>query len=84
MNDDMVGRKDQRQQICYCEKKSVIQLGLRGLPGLNITFDVGVIFFLLYVLLSAESLKTKVSFIGILTVFTFSFPIYEYFSTKKR
>lgn len=84
MSDGWIGDKSQRQQICYCGRKSVVQLGLRSNPYINVALFAGMPFVLINILMSAGNLGSKLMLIALFGLLLFAWPPFEYLGNKKE
>ena len=83
MNDSLIGDKSQRQQICYCDRKSVVELGLRSNPYIDVALFVGVFFILVNILVSQGDLGSKFMLVALFGLLLAWLP-FEYFGNKKE
>jgi hypothetical protein len=83
MSDGWIGDKSQRQQICYCDRKSVVQLGLRSNPYIDVALFVGVFFILVNILMSQGDLGSKFMLVALFGLLLAWLP-FEYFGNKKE
>lgn len=83
MSDGWIGDKSQRHQICYCGRKSVVQLGLRSNPYINVALFVGVFFILVNILMSQGDLGSKFMLVALFGLLLVWLP-FEYFGNKKE